>query len=133
MDQPLNEYNRLLAAAREVRLPTGPQPTFTEIAARFNVSLSRLEQIIDREKRRHRLTACEREVLIAYASGEIVKRISATESTADKHIANMKRKLGIHNRADATHYCIMAGWIPLGYGLSEQAKISALAEAAKAP
>lgn len=132
MDQPPNTHKRLLDAAKEVRLPAGPRTTFEDIAERFHVSIPQLKKIIEREERRHTLTAREKEVLIAYAQGEILKHISVSEKTASAHLTNIKRKFGLWgNRAKAVHYCIMAGWIPLGFGLSDELKASALAEAAK--
>lgn len=132
MDQPPNTHKRLLDAAKEVRLPTGPRVTFEEIAARFHVSIPQLKRIIEREERRHTLTAREKEVLIAYAQGEVLKLLSPSTKTTSAHLTNIKRKFALWgNRTRAVHYCIMAGWIPLGFGLSDELKASALAEAAK--
>jgi len=128
-DVAANAALRFQRAAREVTLPTGPLVSFDDIAKSHHISLEQLKWACEREERRTKLTAREREVLIAYASGvehgEIAETLGIGPKTSRFHTQKCSKKLGLSNRVLALHYCILAGWIEPGQGLSNVARASA--------
>lgn len=62
------------------------------------------------------LTAREREVLHLVAAGhtnsEIAARLSISPRTAERHRANMMRKLNLHNHTDLIRYALQRGILP---------------------
>jgi DNA-binding CsgD family transcriptional regulator/pimeloyl-ACP methyl ester carboxylesterase len=65
------------------------------------------------ETRPDGLTEREFEILILLAGGssnrEMSKALSISERTVDRHIANLYRRIGAHNRAEATAYAYRHG------------------------
>lgn len=124
-----NTELRAQRAAKEVTLPTGPRLCFDDLAKRYGITLEQLASMVDREKRRTDLNARERECLISYASGEKIDdtaaKICLSPKTINVYLNSCGQKLGLRSRIKALHYCILAGWIEPGDGLSDEARASA--------
>jgi DNA-binding NarL/FixJ family response regulator len=132
---PSNANRRAMDGLRNAR-ERGPDITFEEMADKLHVSLAQMEQAIRREKARLQFTPREKQVIVSYARGVVGKDIAAELSlsvkTIQSHIHTMRRKFGGFTKYQVIQYCLVAGWLEVGDGLSEQAMESALAEKQKA-
>jgi DNA-binding NarL/FixJ family response regulator len=128
---PSNANRRALDGLRNAQ-ERGPDITFSEIAERCHVSLAQLEQALRREKARLKFTPREKQIIVLYVRGIAVKDISAelgiAVKTVQAHTFTLRRKFGGQSKYKLTQYCLVAGWIEVGDGLSEQATQSALEE-----
>lgn len=124
-----NAYLRAQKAAKEVVLPAGPKISLQDIAERYHVTIDQLVSMVEQERRRTTLTEREKEVLISYAGGRLRKEIAAdlglSLRTVHRHLDNCRRKLGLNTKTKVLEFCILAGWMHPGQGLSAAALVSA--------
>lgn len=109
-DSPFSELELAIEAVFKDQIPLSPGVSETIVASYLNKN-----QFDKAEASWDRLTKREREhlklIAEAYSNKEIAEYLNISVKTVEKHRANLKKKLALHNAAELTAFAIKNGLI----------------------